>query len=104
MQQEILQKIHTYVTLKKKEDFMPTEKPRVNVTFNPNDYEVMELVCKKKKLSMSSLVRKVVEDWLEEYEDMLLARRAEQAEKEWIANGCKTISHEELWKRLENIP
>lgn len=83
---------------------MPTKNPRVNVTFNPNDYEVMEIVCKKKNLNMSALVRKVVEDWLEEYEDMLLARRAEEAEKEWIAEGRKTISHEELWKSLEDLP
>ena len=49
---------------------------------------------------MSGLVRKVIEDWLEEYEDMLLARRAEEAEKEWIEGGCKTISHEELCREL----
>jgi predicted DNA-binding protein len=53
-------------------------------------------------MSASSLVRKVIEDWLEEYEDMLLARRAEEIEKRWIENGCKTISHEEMWKRLDS--
>ena len=79
---------------------MPTKKPRVNVTFNPDDEECMLLICKKKNISMSALVRKVVEDWLEEYEDMLLARRAEEAEKRWIENGCKTISHEELCRKL----
>jgi predicted DNA-binding protein len=79
---------------------MPTKNPRVNVTFNPNDAEVMQLICEKKKISMSALVRKVVEDWLEEYEDMLLARRAEEAEKRWIEGGRKTISHEELCREL----
>lgn len=80
---------------------MPTKNPRVYVTFNENDMEIMQLICKKKKISMSGLIRKVLEDWLEEYEDMLLARRAEEAEKRWIENGCQTISHEELWDRLD---
>jgi predicted DNA-binding protein len=79
---------------------MPTLNPRVNVTFNPSDAEVMKMICAKKNISMSGLVRKVVEDWLEEYEDMLLARRAEEAEREWIEGGCKTISHEELCREL----
>jgi predicted DNA-binding protein len=79
---------------------MPTNKPRVNVTLNPSDAEVMHLICKKKNISMSALVRKVVEDWLEDYEDMLLAKRAEEAEKRWIEGGRKTISHEELCQEL----
>jgi predicted DNA-binding protein len=79
---------------------MPTLNPRVNVAFNPSDAEVMKMICAKKNISMSGLVRKVVEDWLEEYEDMLLARRAEEAEKRWIEDGCKTISHEELCREL----
>ncbi len=73
---------------------------RIHVSFNESDAEVIQLICKKKKLSLSSLVRKVMEDWLEDYEDMLLARRAEEAEKRWVEGGCKTISHEEMWKEL----
>lgn len=79
---------------------MPTLNPRVNVTFNPNDAEYMQLICKKKNITMSGLVRKVIEDWLEEYEDMILARRAEEAEERWIAGGCKTISMEDLCQEL----
>lgn len=79
---------------------MPTKNPRIHVTFNPNDVEILQLICEKKKMTMSELVRKVVEDWLEEYEDMLLARRAEEAEKEWIEGGMKTISLEDLCQEL----
>ncbi len=79
---------------------MPAKNPRIQVSLNPSDLEVILLICKKKNMSMSSLVRKVMEDWLEEYEDMLLARRAEEAEKEWIEGGCKTISHEDLCREL----
>lgn len=79
---------------------MPTSNPRVNVTFNPNDAEIMKLICEKKKLTMSGLVRKVVEDWLEEYEDMVLAKRAEEAEKEWLEQGGKTYTLEEVCQEL----
>jgi predicted DNA-binding protein len=79
---------------------MPTKNPRVNVTFNQNDAEVMHIICKKKKISMSALVRKVMEHWLEEYEDFLFAKKAEDCEEKWMSDGCKTISHEELWKNL----
>ena len=79
---------------------MPTSNPRVNVTFSESDAEMMHIICKKKKISMSGLIRKVMEDWLEEYEDMILAKRAEEADERWEKGGRKTISHEELWKRL----
>lgn len=79
---------------------MPTSNPRVNVTFNESDAEMMHLICKKRKISMSGLIRKVMEDWLEEYEDMILAKRAEEIERKWEKEGKKTLSHEELWKRL----
>lgn len=79
---------------------MPTKNPRINVTFNPSDAEVLQIICKKKKVSMSGLVRKIMGDWLEDYEDLLLARRAEEAEKKWEENGKQTISSEEVWKKL----
>lgn len=81
--------------------------PRINITLNPSDVEMMEILCEKKQMSMSSLAKKMIEEWLEDYEDMLLARRAEEAEKKWIEGGSKTISHEELCQELgieSNIP
>lgn len=80
---------------------MPTKHPRVNVTFSDGDAEMLHFICKKKKISKAGLIRKVMEEWLEDYEDMLLAKRAEEAEEKWIKGGRKTISHEELWKRLD---
>lgn len=81
---------------------MPTKNPRVNVTFTESDAEMMQIICKKKKISVSGLIRHVMEDWLEEYEDMLLAKRADEADEKWEKGGRKTISHEELWKRLNS--
>lgn len=80
---------------------MPTINPRINVTFNPNDAEILKLVSKKKRMSMSALIRKVMEDWLDDYEDLLLVKRAKMVEKVWVTGGCKTISHEELCQELD---
>lgn len=79
---------------------MPTNNPRTLVTLPTEVNDVVLYVCKKEKMKRSAVIRKVMEDWAEEYEDMLLARRAEEAEREWIAGGCKTISHEDLCKEL----
>ena len=75
--------------------------PRISVTLNNSDAEVMYVICKKKGMSMSSLVKRMVEDWLDEYEGVLLANRATELEKKWDEAGRPTITHEELWKRLD---
>ena len=74
--------------------------PRINITLNSSDLEVMQLLCSKEKISMSSLAKKMIQDWLEDYEDILLSRKAEEAEIRWEKSGKKTISHEKLWKKL----
>lgn len=79
---------------------MPTSNPRVNVTFAESDAEMIHIICKQNKISMSELIRRVMEDWLEEHEDKILAKRADEADERWKKRGRKTISHEELWKRL----
>ncbi len=80
---------------------MPTSKPRVNVTFSESDAEILHWICKKENVSMSGLVRKVMEDWLEDYEDILLSKQADEIYEKWEREGKKTISHEELWKKLD---
>lgn len=79
---------------------MPAKNPRIQVSLNESDAEILSIICKKKKISKSGLLRKVFESWLEDYEDMLLARRAEEAEAEWEKNGRETVSFEEVWKDL----
>ena len=37
--------------------------------------------------------------WLKKIEDMYDIRMADQAHKEWVDGGRKTISHEEMMKR-----
>lgn len=68
---------------------------RLSVTFEVKDYELMSLICKRKKINMTSLVRTVMEDWLE---DVKLGERAEIVENKLEANGWKTISHDDIWE------
>lgn len=72
--------------------------PRINITLNASDLEVMHILCEQKKISMSALAKRMIEDWLEDYEDMSLSRRAEEAEKR--AEGKPTYSHEEVCRKF----
>jgi hypothetical protein len=80
---------------------MTTKNPRIYVTLDESDAECVLLLAKKRNLSASSMIRKMVEDSLEEFEDEQLAIRAILSEKEWIAGGRKTISHEEVCKLFD---
>jgi hypothetical protein len=67
---------------------------RINVTLDPEDLEIIQLLSAKKKLSMSSLIKNMVHDWLEDHEDMLIIKKIEEREKE----NNPLISHAEFWK------
>lgn len=74
--------------------------PRIAVTLNSSDFEILNHLSDRQNVSISSLAKRMIESCLEEYEDMLLAKRAEKAEKEWIKGGSKTISEEDLCREL----
>lgn len=73
---------------------MSSKSPRINVSLDPSDLEIIQILSKKQHLSMSSIIKNMVHEWLEEYEDMKLIRRIEKREKE----KNKLISHEEFWE------
>lgn len=56
--------------------------------------EIIQILSNKQKLSMSSIIKKMVHDWLEDYEDMVLINKIEEREKE----NNPLISHEEYWE------
>lgn len=70
---------------------------RVNVTLNKEEMDIVTSISKKKKISKSAVLRKALEMWIEDNEDKILLKYAMESEKRWIENGCKTISHEEMW-------
>lgn len=67
---------------------------RINVTLDDEDLEIIQVISKKRKLSMSAVIKRMVHDWLEDYEDMLLISKIEEREKE----GNPLISHEDYWE------
>ncbi|MDP1836160.1 MAG: DUF6290 family protein [Chlamydiales bacterium] len=78
---------------------MPTKHQRFSVTFSdPASVECLKMLSQKKNISASSLISKIVEDFLEDYEDMILAQRAEKAYQ--ASKGKKTHTHEEVWNEL----
>ncbi len=67
---------------------------RINVTLDADDLEIIQILSNKQKLSMSSLIKKMVHDWLEDYEDMVLIQKIEEREKE----NNPLISHNDYWE------
>jgi predicted DNA-binding protein len=73
---------------------MSTKNPRVNVTFDGEQYEIIHFLSQKKHLSMSSLIKKIVEDWLEDYEDIMILKKLEERENDQL------IEHDKFWEDL----
>lgn len=42
-----------------------TTSPRIQVSLNQKDFEIIEMICKQKKISKSSFIKKIMENWLE---------------------------------------
>jgi predicted DNA binding CopG/RHH family protein len=70
---------------------------RINVTLDAEDLEIIQILSSKQKVSMSSLIKKMVHEWLEDYEDMLLIQKIEERENE----KNPLISHEKYWEIKE---
>lgn len=81
-------------TIQLKGVVMNAKSHRINVTLDPEDLEIIQIISHKQKLSMSSVIKKMVHEWLEDYEDMLLIKKIEEREN---ANN-PLISHEEYWE------
>ena len=72
---------------------MGAKTQRINVTLDADDLEIIQILSSKQKMSMSSVIKYMVHEWLEEYEDMKLIQKIEKREKK----KNKLISHEEFW-------
>jgi len=72
---------------------MGTKTQRINVTLDEEDLEIIQILSQKRRLSMSSLIKTMVHDWLEEYEELMLLEKIEKREQE----NNPLISHEEYW-------
>jgi predicted DNA-binding protein len=79
-----------------KEKKMPTQNPRINITFEEETFEIIKLLAKRAHTSIAGITRKLVLDAIEMDEDFALSKLADKRLLDDA--GKKTISHEEAWK------
>ena len=72
---------------------MPTNNPRINVTFEPKLNTQINSIAIKEHKSASRLIKELVIEALERREDVNLSAIAELREKQ----ARQTISHEDAW-------
>lgn len=68
----------------------------VSVRFSQELNSMLSTVVKENNTTKTDFIRQAV---VEKIEDMYDIRMADQAHKEWVDGGRKTISHEEMMKR-----
>lgn len=75
---------------------MPTTSPRVNVVLEKPLYSSLRKLAAKDGVSLSTKVRDLIREALEEYEDAYLVRTAEERMKTF--DRSKTLTHDQVWK------
>ncbi|HFH9197861.1 DUF6290 family protein [Streptococcus parasanguinis] len=68
----------------------------VSVRFSQELNSMLSTVVEENNTTKTDFIRQAV---VEKIEDMYDIRMADQAHKEWVDGGRKTISHEEMMKR-----
>lgn len=68
----------------------------VSVRFSQELNSILNTVVEENNTTKTDFIRQAV---VEKIEDMYDIRMADQAHKEWVDGGRKTISHEEMIKR-----
>ena len=68
----------------------------VSVRFSQELNSMLSTVVEENNTTNTDFIRQAV---VEKIEDMYDIRMADQAHKEWVDGGRKTISHEEMMKR-----
>lgn len=68
----------------------------VSVRFSQELNSMLSTVVEENNTTKTDFIRQAV---VEKIEDMYDIRMADQAHKEWVDGGRKTVSHEEMMKR-----
>lgn len=68
----------------------------VSVRFSKELNTMLSTIVEENNTTKTDFIRQAV---VEKIEDMYDIRMADQAHKEWVDGGRKTISHEEMMKR-----
>ena len=74
---------------------MPAKNPRINVLLDKRLYRAVQDLASDEGVSMSMVMRDLVQEAIELREDQALAAMAEEREKSF--DPGKALSHEEIW-------
>jgi metal-responsive CopG/Arc/MetJ family transcriptional regulator len=75
---------------------MPTVSPRVNVVLEKPLFAALKKLAAKDGVSLSTKVRDLIREALEEYEEAYLLRVAEERAASFQRD--KALTHEQVWK------
>ena len=73
---------------------MPTENPRVNITFQAKTVKALNSIAERENKSLSSVAKELILEALELREDMSLSTLAKLRDIE----GLERIEHADAWK------
>ncbi len=73
---------------------MPTQNPRINVTFREEIAMLLSKLASREQISVSGLVRELTMEALEMREDLALSSLAANLDKK----NAKKYTHEDAWK------
>lgn len=75
---------------------MTTTHPRLNVSFLPETAALLTNIAKREGKTVSGLARELILDALEQREDVVLSKLAEERDRDNA--GKKTVSHKAAWQ------
>ena len=75
---------------------MPTISPRVNVVLEKPLFNSLKKLAAKDGVSLSTKVRDLIREALEEYEDAYMVRLADDRMKTF--DRSKALTHQQVWK------
>lgn len=76
---------------------MSAKNPRVNAVLEPRLYSALERMASRQGISLSRLIRDLVVQGLETFEDFALAELA--ASRRSSFDPAQALSHDETWSR-----
>src|SRR5207245_8848557 len=75
---------------------MPTKNPRVNVVLERPLYDALGRLARREGSSLSTKARDLIRGALETYEDLALAKVAEERERTLVRSAA--LTHDEVWR------
>ncbi len=73
---------------------MPTNNPRINITFDENTAKLIAVLARQEHRSVSGIAKELILEALERREDMFLSAIAESRD----TPGAKRVRHADAWK------